>query len=172
MGVGRNLGYTRSLFLSQNIFVKKPQLTSGDDDLVINAIATGKNTAVCLHRNSFTLSSPKEHWDEWLYQKRRHMTTAVHYKFKHIFLLHLFQLSQILFYILFTLLIVFKVWLLWVLSIFGLRLFINSIIHFKAMKRLITLDLFIWHPFFDALYLVYYIVMLPGIFNKKQNPWK
>lgn len=172
MGVGRNMGYTRDLFLSQNIFVKKPQLTSGDDDLVINAIANGSNTAVSLHPDSFTLSTPKEQWDEWLYQKRRHMTTAVHYKFKHILLLHLFQLSQILFYILFTVLIVFKGWLLWVLSIFGIRLMLNGIIHFKAMKRLKTLDLFIWHPLFDALYLIYYLVMLPGIFNKKQNPWK
>jgi cellulose synthase/poly-beta-1,6-N-acetylglucosamine synthase-like glycosyltransferase len=172
MGVGRNMGYTRELFLSQNIFVKKPHLTSGDDDLVINTIATGSNTAVALHPDSFMISTPKEQWDEWLYQKRRHMTTAVHYKTKHIFLLNLFQVSQIVFYILFTVLIVLNQWMLWVLSIFGIRLLLNGIIHFKAMKRLKTLDIFIWHPFFDVLYLLYYLVMLPGIFNKKQNPWK
>ncbi|MFN9882984.1 MAG: glycosyl transferase family 2, partial [Bacteroidota bacterium] len=172
MGVGRNLGYTRERFLSQNIFVKNPQLVSGDDDLVINAIATGSNTTVSLHPDSFTVSRPKEQWDEWIYQKRRHMTTAVHYKLKHILLLNLFQVSQILFYVLFIVLIVFKVWMLWVLYIFGMRLFLNGIVHFKAMKRLKTLDLFLIFPFFDVLYLVYFVMMLPGIFNKKQNPWK
>ncbi len=172
MGVGRNMGYTRDLFLSQNIFVKNPHLVSGDDDLVINAIATGNNTVVALHPDSFTISTPKEQWDEWLYQKRRHMTTAVHYKAKHILLLNMFQVSQILFYILFVVLIVFKVWFLWVLSIFGIRLMLNGIIHFNAMKRLKTLDLYIWHPFFDLFYLLYYAIMIPGIFNKKQNPWK
>lgn len=172
MGVGRNLGYTRERFLSQNIFVKNPQLVSGDDDLVINAIATGTNTTVSLHPDSYTISRPKEQWDEWIYQKRRHMTTAVHYKLKHILLLNLFQVSQILFYVLFIVLIVFKVWMLWVLYIFGMRLFLNGIVHFKAMKRLKTLDLFLTFPFFDVLYLVYFVMMLPGIFNKKQNPWK
>jgi glycosyltransferase involved in cell wall biosynthesis len=172
MGVGRNLAYTRTLFFSQNIFVKNPRLISGDDDLLINAVSTSTNTSVCIHKDGFTESKAKEQWDEWLYQKRRHMTTAPYYKWYHIFFLTLFQVTHILFYPLLMVLILYSNMYTLVLSIFGVRLLLMGLINFFAMKKLKTLDLFIWFPIFDVLYLIYYFTMLPGIFNKKQTAWK
>ena len=46
MGVGRNLAYRRSVFFRNKGFGSHNHVISGDDDLLVNTIATGKNTAV------------------------------------------------------------------------------------------------------------------------------
>jgi len=87
MGVGRNLAYTKDLFMNNNGFYSHLDLLSGDDDLFVNEVATRDNTAICLHPDSFTLSQPKNRWTEYIYQKRRHISTAGHYKKQHKILL-------------------------------------------------------------------------------------
>ena len=59
---------------------------SGDDDLFVNQVATKQNTAICFSRDSFTESVAKTSFKDWFQQKRRHVSTAKHYKFKHQFL--------------------------------------------------------------------------------------
>ncbi|MFD1316893.1 glycosyltransferase [Namhaeicola litoreus] len=100
MGVGRNLAYHKDVFLSQNGFESHKSILSGDDDLFVSAVANNKNTAICLSKESFVTSEPPETMKTWIRQKRRHITTSVHYQFKHQFLLTLFYVSQLLFWIL------------------------------------------------------------------------
>ena len=172
MGVGRNLAYTKPVFFSTNVFVKKPQLASGDDDLLVNAVATGKNTAVCIDKEGFTVSGPKLTWDEWLFQKRRHVSTAAHYKFVHKALLALFQLSHVLFYLTLILMLIYSRDYALVGGVFGFRLLLTSVVHFFAMRKLGTADLWLWSPIFDALYPLYYAAMLPGLKANPQSSWK
>lgn len=100
MGVGRNLAYHRDEFFKTNGFIKHMKIRSGDDDLFINEAANATNTAICYHKESFTSSIPKTSLKDWFKQKRRHVSTAQYYKFKHQFLLASFYISQILFWIL------------------------------------------------------------------------
>ena len=81
MGVGRNLSYTRSLFLSKSGFSKHMHLPSGDDDLFISAVGKRRNTTVCLHPKAFTFSKPPESMAHWWRQKRRHLSTGHLYPF-------------------------------------------------------------------------------------------
>lgn len=87
MGVGRNLAYTKSLFYEQKGFSKHIHHFSGDDDLFVNGAATPDNVSVVLAPASFTESNPKEDFNNWLRQKRRHASTGRFYKASHKFLL-------------------------------------------------------------------------------------
>ena len=106
MGVGRNLAYTKTNFFEVNGFIKHINIKSGDDDLFINEVATSKNTTFCIETEGFTESIPKKSIQEWILQKRRHISTAKQYQTKHKIALGLFYSSQILFFILSALLVV------------------------------------------------------------------
>ena len=173
MGVGRNMAYKRKLFFSQNIFVKNPGLLSGDDDLFINEVATSSNTKVQLVPGSFVISSPKKTWDEWLHQKRRHISTGAHYRFKHQLLLGLNSLSHVLFYVSSLLLILYSNNLIEILCIFGIRYIIMSLVFIPAMRKLKEQDLFFWFPLMDVLLMIYYYFMAPSLFFKNtKRKWK
>jgi poly-beta-1,6-N-acetyl-D-glucosamine synthase len=98
MGVGRNLAYRKSLFFEKGGFRKHMHLLSGDDDLFVNENASGKNTTVRIHRDGHMASEPKLTWKEWFRQKKRHYTTAPHYKALHRLVLGTWPLMLILFY--------------------------------------------------------------------------
>ncbi|MBC7568379.1 MAG: glycosyltransferase [Spirosoma sp.] len=80
MGVGRNLAYRTKTFFDNRGFYTHKNVLGGDDDLFINEVATGRNTAVCLDPEAFTWSIPKETWAEWRVQKRRHLNVGQYYK--------------------------------------------------------------------------------------------
>tara|TARA_B100000809_G_scaffold266900_1_gene332728 strand:+ start:20338 stop:21444 length:1107 start_codon:yes stop_codon:yes gene_type:complete len=105
MGVGRNLAYTKTEFFKVNGFIKHIKIKSGDDDLFINEVANSHNITLNLNKESFTESVAKKTWKEWLRQKRRHVSTANHYKTKHKIALGIFYLSQLSFFILAILLL-------------------------------------------------------------------
>lgn len=172
MGVGRNLAYRKKLFFDKNVFTKNMHLASGDDDLFINEVATARNTKVQLSKESVVLSEPKKTWDEWFHQKRRHLTTGKHYRLIHQFLLAMLHLSHIVFYLTFILLIVYDPRYEEILVIFGFRYLFMLLIFYPAMKRLNSLDLFLWFPLMDLLLNLYYIVMSPSLINKKNTTWK
>ena len=112
MAVGRNLAYRKELFFEANGFINHIKIKSGDDDLFVNQIASSKNTAICYSKESFTESIPKKNFSEWIAQKRRHISTANHYKFRHKVLLAIFYISQLLFWILAIILLgTLKFWL-------------------------------------------------------------
>ena len=81
MGVGRNLAYTTNLFYEQRGFIDHMKVQSGDDDLFVNQAGTKENVSINYNADSFTLSIPKKTFSDWYTQKRRHVTTASHYRF-------------------------------------------------------------------------------------------
>ncbi|MGA9270119.1 MAG: glycosyl transferase family 2, partial [Lutimonas sp.] len=58
------------------------------------------------HPDAFTVSEPERKLSTWLRQKRRHITTSQHYKFKQKLKLGGFYMSQIGFYVIGTTLLV------------------------------------------------------------------
>lgn len=76
MGVGRNLAYLKSAFLNSGGFTGLINECAGDDDLVVNRIATHTNVAVVTTPESVTWSEPKGSWQEWFQQKRRHLSVS------------------------------------------------------------------------------------------------
>lgn len=80
MGVGRNLAYRKSFFFESGGFTQMMGNYAGDDDLFVNHVATHKNTAVVLSRDSFTWSPAKTTMREWWQQKRRHLSVSPNYR--------------------------------------------------------------------------------------------
>lgn len=97
MGVGRNLAYTSDTFYKVRGFMDHMNVMGGDDDLFVNQAATGKNTNIIINPNAFTYSKPKQNWNSWWTQKKRHLNVSKYYKLRHKLLLGLFNLSQALF---------------------------------------------------------------------------
>ncbi len=99
MGVGRNLGYTTAVFFAARSRQRGNHLMSGDDDLFINAVARSGNTSVVADPRSFMTTRATPDLATWIRRKRRHYTTAAHYRFGHQVLLMLLPMARMLFWL-------------------------------------------------------------------------
>ncbi len=136
MGVGRNLAYRKSVFFGNKGFGSHNHVVSGDDDLLINSLANGKNTRVEYSDEAKTLSVPCASINDWIIQKKRHFTTAPYYKFRDKFLLITEPLTRILFYSSFIVLLSFRYLWPWVLAVFMVRLITQIITLSNVQKKL------------------------------------
>lgn len=167
MGVGRNLAYKKSLFFSSNGFANHIHIKSGDDDLFVNKNATNQNVNLSYFTNSFTVSEPKKTFKEWIFQKRRHVSTASYYKPIHKFILGLFYSSQFLFWILALLLLITTYQWKIVLGIVFFRIVIQYVVIGASAKKLDEKDLIIWSPLLEIfLILIQMSIFIKNILSK------
>jgi glycosyltransferase involved in cell wall biosynthesis len=151
MGIGRNLAYKRSLFYSGKGFANHFHLASGDDDLFVNEHATPENTAVEFSFESHTRTTPKQSYDRWYFQKKRHVSTSALYKKSHKFLLGLEPVSRLIFYASFAGLMFSETcWLIALIS-FVVRMIIHLIVIKKTMIRLNEKNIFVISLLFDLI---------------------
>ena len=172
MGVGRNLAYKREEFFKVNGFIDHIKLRSGDDDLFINQASDAKNTTICFSPDSFTYSKPKTTFSEWFNQKRRHVSTAKHYKSFDRFQLGLFFVSQFLFVTLAIALVAFQhEWIVVTSIILGRYLFSWISLGYAANK-LKEKDVMYWYPIIEIALLATQInVFFTNMFSKPVH-WK
>ncbi|MBP8192398.1 MAG: glycosyltransferase [Chitinophagales bacterium] len=107
MSVGRNVLYDAILLKSKKWSAEELSIASGDDDLAIQSLATKDNTAVCLSKESYTISEPKKIWKDWIQQKMRHYESGSLYKLSHRIQLGAYLFTKLLtyaclFYLLFS----------------------------------------------------------------------
>ncbi|WP_047544699.1 glycosyltransferase [Psychroserpens sp. Hel_I_66] len=172
MAVGRNLAYTKDLFYEAKGFMSHMKIASGDDDLFVNEIATNKNTAICISTESFTHSIPKKTFKTWLLQKRRHISTANHYKSKHKIALGLFYISQVLFWILaITLMAVMHQWQI-VIVLIALRFIVQYSVLYGIAKKLTEKDLVLYLPFLEIVLIVIQFFIFIKNLSSKPTHWK
>lgn len=172
MGVGRNLAYHKSEFFNHNGFMSHMNVRSGDDDLFINEAATKSTTSIEFSKDSHTESIAPKSFKEWFQQKRRHISTAKHYKLKDQLLLGLFYTTQLLFWGLFiTLTCTLFQWKI-VLLIFCIRLLLQYLIYGFSAKKLREQDLILAIPFLEIVLILFQLTIF--ITNKvsKPNHWK
>ena len=172
MGVGRNLAYTKNTFFEVNGFMNHMHIRSGDDDLFVNQIGNKNNTAISLSPNSFTKSKPKQSFSAWIRQKKRHITTASHYKLKHKILLSLFFSSQFLFYVFSISLLIFQVYWQIVIGLIVLRLLIQIIAYTVVTKKLNEKDIIAFIPFLDIFIIAIQMSIFISNLISKPKHWK
>jgi biofilm PGA synthesis N-glycosyltransferase PgaC len=173
MGVGRNLAYSKKFYDQQHSFTDHAHIASGDDDLFINKIANKHNTFVILHPHSFCVSQPPTTWRQWINQKKRHLSTATHYKPKHQILLGTWTVLHFL-----PNLLIFALGLYqpnywnYLIGLYALKLIVQLPITYRIARQLkcplsigqlITLDLF---------WVAYYLFFSLTVFRKKTTLWK
>ncbi len=171
MGVGRNLAYTATQFYESSGFMSHMKILGGDDDLFVNQSATSSNTAVSLKEESFTISHPKTSWSNWWKQKKRHINTAAHYKWKHKFLLGLFYFSQIGFIVSAVLGFIFGLnWLL-ILGVVLLRYLIFWIVVGKGMSRFRESDITFLLPFLEVVLVCIQLALFISNMGHRPKQW-
>jgi glycosyltransferase involved in cell wall biosynthesis len=174
MGVGRNLAYRRSVFFRNKGFGLHNHLISGDDDLLVNTLATRENTCVELRTGTHTRSIPSSGISEWIKQKKRHLTTAPYYKFRDKILLIAEPLTRILFYITFILLLSFIFLWPYVLAVFGLRIITQIVVFTLVQKKMNEPGLLAYSLFFDIFSpVINSIIFLSNVRSRSgKNQWK
>lgn len=173
MGVGRNLMYSKEVFLKNKGFHQHIRVMSGDDDLLINQIATKENTAICFDEIAHTTSPPKTDFKSWTTQKRRHISTAKLYKPKHQFLLGLYTFNRLLFWLILPISIIFIDNYTYQLIIGGfivIKLISEYIVVGIAAKKLNEKRLTLLIPFLDLCLLIFQLYIF--VCNKFNKPKK
>jgi len=171
MGVGRNLAYKKEIHTKTNGFKNHIDIVSGDDDLFINEVSNVQNTAICFSQNSFTISEPEIHLKNWIKQKRRHITTANHYKLFHKLLLSIFFISQILFWVLAITLLTLNIYPAIVEALIIFRFFFWYLTISKSAKLLQEKDLMIFAPIFEiSLIFIQLYIFIKNIISPP-NQW-
>ena len=170
MGVGRNLAYTKDVFFNNKGFASHMNIPSGDDDLFIQEVANNNNNiSIEISEDSHTISRSKKTWSEWMYQKRRHLTTSKKYINKFKIILSIYPYSQLIFWLSIILLILLYDSLFGVLLLI-IRLLFTYIINYKTMKKLNVFDLYWIHPIYEiGLILLQGFFVLLNVFNKPKN---
>ena len=171
-GVGRNMAYKREEFFKVRGFMDHMKIRSGDDDLFINQAANGTNTTICFAQDSFTYSKPKTTFKEWFTQKRRHVSTAGHYKFFDKLQLGIFFISQFFFFILAIILLAFQYQWIIVVSLIGFRYLFTWLTLGFAAGKLKEKDVMYWYPFIEIVLIFTQLnVFISNTFSKPVH-WK
>ena len=166
MGVGRNLLIDRSLYQA-NAHHLKPELISGDDDLMVNALASRTTIRTCLSSSAFCESEAAPNFRSFWRQKTRHLSVGKHYRLVHKLFLGGLALSQFGMY--FFLVLAFYSPTIW--GFFLLRLGVAWIVFWIKAPLLAGRDLRPWYPLLDGLQVVYFIIFSPYIFLIGAKKW-
>lgn len=171
MGVGRNLAYTSTLYYENKGFMSHIKVLSGDDDLFVNEAATSENVEICIDPEAFTYSIPKKKKSQWLFQKKRHYSTAKLYKLKHRILLGSYYIFNLLFWLLATITLFTNFWV-FGLSIIFIRLVFQYIIVGYAAKKLKEQDLIPFIPFLELFLIFTQLSIFISNSGDKNSRWK
>ena len=171
MGVGRNLAYRRSLFFKHNGFQSHLHIPSGDDDLFVNAAANRHNTTIAVGKNCKTISESKTTFTDWYYQKKRHLTTGKHYKFRHLFILGLWDISTIVFFSVSIALIALKVQIVLVSALLTFRVFSQLVLTARITFLLSEKKILLLSPILELFLLISnYAFLIRNTFSNN-NKW-
>ena len=172
MGVGRNLAYTKSLFFQQKGFVPHMHIHMGDDDLFVNAAATGKNTAVVYTKESFTCSAPEATFGKWFEQKRRHLATSGKYRGGSKFVLGLYGATSVLFYASIVVAFLIPGLPIWVWYALAGRFVLHYFIFTFGAKKTADWDVLLILPVLELILLINQLLILGANRFNKEYKWK
>ncbi len=171
MGVGRNLAYSKKLFLDHNGFNGFLKVTGGDDDLFVNKWATENNTAVILDKESSVLSIPQRTYAGYFKQKVRHVSVAKYYSKKSKFFLGIYSFTHISLWILFAGMLIFLPSN-FLYSLTFITAYLPFLVAFEILKRKsgvnFSMPLTI---IIDFVYLFFYIFVGMRILFTKRIEW-
>ena len=171
MGVGRNLSYRKELLKEYDGFQQHAQLPTGDDDLLVNALARRGSTQICIDKDTFMYTNAPLSWSGWLQQKRRHLRSGFRYRWYHQLILFLLAFSGFLFYFTFLILLV-TAWQ-WkcVAAIVVVTVLLKLFSTMGVYKKLEASDLVRWSPLLDVMYTGYLLIVFFLLLLKPKSSW-
>lgn len=170
MGVGRNLMYKKTLFDKVGGFDSHKNIISGDDDLFISEVSNELNVAVCIEPETFMYSEAPKSILSFYKQKSRQLNTSKFYKKTTQAYLFFWSLSLILFYLCFIALL-FKEFKIAIIIYLFRYLYISFFIN-RIMQKLNESSLFIFWPLYELMLVLYFLIIGPSSFFRKNQKWK
>jgi len=172
MGTGRNLACRKTTFLQVIQDKKYSPVNSGDDDLFVNLTATRFNTRIVCASEAFTFTEPYAGIRQWFTAKKRHHSTARHYKTIHIVLLSLWHASQLIFYLSAAVLCITGAYGWALFAIFVIRVVFLYCLYGPLAIKLDHRDMIKWLPWWDLLLAVFLLLAAPFIFIERNVTWQ
>ncbi|GAB3203537.1 glycosyltransferase involved in cell wall biosynthesis [Pontibacter aydingkolensis] len=172
MGVGRNLSYTKTCFFKNKGFASHIKTMGGDDDLFVRDAANNSKVSIVINKEAQTLSIPKKTFWEWIVQKRRHMSVGGRYKAADRRRIGAFVASNVFFYILLVILLIFHSHLAILGALAGIRYLSVFPVYVMAARRLdetVSLPLL---PVLDVVYFFSYVFLGISVLMYKRLRWK
>ncbi|MBV6439804.1 MAG: hypothetical protein EPGJADBJ_01457 [Saprospiraceae bacterium] len=175
MGVGRNLAFKKSAYDRAGGFSAHADIPSGDDDLLVNAVATPENTAICIHPESFMYSESPPTWRAWARQKRRHLAAGRRYRPLHQAVLALVSLSHALHFFLLAVLLGAGFGMVSVVLLYLARSGSVLYVYSRILPALREFHSFSRLPIYDALLAAHYGAFVPLFLiapHSARSAWK
>lgn len=167
MGVGRNLGYTRSFFQRAGGMESIKTHLSGDDDLLINHFADPKRTSLMISPQSHTFSEPPRSFSDWWAQKTRHASTGTSYSALTQGLLGAFHLAHIAFFVTIFIGLIINSTVGPIFTLYIVRMLGSWWLFNKVNQKINQPSLLSLYPALDLLYFIYNLSVVPiGIMMK------
>lgn len=171
MGVGRNILYKKNVVKGSKSLERFDFLLSGDDDLLVNEVATNRNTTIMIDPRTHVFSEPKTGLLEFVHQKRRHTSAGLYYKPQHQIMLGTLHLSQVVFNLAFIPLLLLGFQPFFVLSLFTIKILLQQAVFSNIMRKLEVKNLWIMTPVLDFM-MSLFLVTLGSLSILKVNKWK
>ena len=174
MGVGRNMAWKRPLFHQAGGFVRHADVPSGDDDLLVNAVAKPGRVALCVAPASFVYSAAKTTWSDWFRQKQRQLGSSLRYRWWHQVVIGAVAATHTLHYLAALILLLAFYHPVLMLSVWVLRLVVVLLVWRRILPGFHERNLLAWIPLHDILLSVYYAAFVPLTFlrGRKGVKWK
>lgn len=170
MGVGRNMMYSRDLFLKINPYKNHWDIPYGDDDLWLQQAVSVAEVKVNLNKASFMMSLPETSWRSWLRQKHRHLSAGHHYDKTSLWLPGGYAFALIVHWLVLPIILIFCPQPQIIgLATFGL--FVRWFTYAHWTQRLGDRDTLIWYPLFEVIYATYLAVMGMITLVAKKKKW-
>lgn len=171
MAVGRNLAYRRSFFVKEGGLTPNQHITGGDDDLLVNRLATKNNTAVVLHREASVKSEPKKTWREFFTQKIRHLSVSKYYNTWSQCMLGIWGLSYFGFLVLAIILVFIGINPYIIIGVVALR-YTALLVAFHVFSGKVgdRLNLFLI-PFVELIYVIIFPILSIRAWSVKRVQW-
>jgi glycosyltransferase involved in cell wall biosynthesis len=182
MGVGRNLAYRKSFFLSRKGFFGFMEVTGGDDDIFVNKYASKKITRVNIGSETLVWTFPKNDWASYFTQKKRHLAAGKLYKNRDKTRIGLFHLSLYAMWLLLPVIVVLTIlhWteifparpeLLLAAAVFIVRLVLMYTLYILSSKRFGVKIAGYNLIFSEIIYLFYYFIAGISAQSSKSVKW-
>jgi len=171
MGIGRNMGYTKSVFNSVQGFRSHSEISSGDDDLFIQEAAKKKNYTIKIDPETFCYSEAEKTWKDWMTQKSRHYTTTGRYNVIKKMMLGIYPMSLLIMLGTFVTLLFDTNFLLISLALFCFITIVKWIVLGLAFKKLREPKFIVWLPLLDIGYAILAPILYYTIDNTDVKKW-
>ncbi len=173
MAVGRNMAYTKTFFRKSKMFYAEDNTLSGDDDLLVNELATKNNFGLVWNFNGQVISVPKKTYTEWFRQKIRHYKAGKQYQKKHQLILGTLYSTSLISSLSALILLMAKTEKEWFFIILLAKLFLLLIIANKALSTFKQSGLLLWVLVLDFLFpMILFTLATASVFFNDNIAWK